>query len=149
MTTLWNWFLPSITKSTSVHLFRAFFLCYNKIYYCPQIGLAPFWIYLFLLLKKLSLLFHWKRNHWRKIFWLHNVRRLKKFFIWRTIAVQCYVGFRCTTLWISLKYTHMSSLLSLPPPSSPPVKRFLPSGSFQASVYRGLIQWGLLRQKDS
>ena len=42
-------------------------------------------------------------------------------FNWRIIALQCCVGFFHTIMWISYKYTYISSLLSLPlpPPSHP------------------------------
>ena len=37
---------------------------------------------------------------------------------WRIIASQCYIGFCCTTMWVSYKHIHIPSLWSLPP--SPP-----------------------------
>ena len=39
-------------------------------------------------------------------------------FNWRIIASQCYIGFCCTTMWVSYKHIHIPSLWSLPP--SPP-----------------------------
>ena len=42
---------------------------------------------------------------------------LKKFvFNWRIIALQCCIGFLCTTVWISCKYTCIPSFLNLPAP---------------------------------
>ena len=38
-------------------------------------------------------------------------------FNWRRIAVECFVGFCCTTVWLSYQYTHTPSLLSLSPPT--------------------------------
>ena len=38
------------------------------------------------------------------------------FFNWRKIALRCFVGFCRTAMWISYKYTHIPTLLSLPPP---------------------------------
>ena len=43
----------------------------------------------------------------------------KFIFNWRTIALQCCVGFCHTTMWISHKYTTISFLLSLPLPAAP------------------------------
>ena len=37
------------------------------------------------------------------------------FFNWRTIALQYCVGFCCTSIWISHRYTHVPSLLSTLP----------------------------------
>ena len=42
------------------------------------------------------------------------------FLNWRTTALQCWVSFYCTTMWISCKYAYIPSLSSLPPlPSHP------------------------------
>ena len=42
----------------------------------------------------------------------------KWIFNWRIIALQCFLGFCHMTRWISCKYTHIPSRLSLPPASS-------------------------------
>ena len=41
------------------------------------------------------------------------------FFNWRKIALQCFVGFCHTTMWISHKYTYVPCLLNLLPHTSP------------------------------
>ena len=52
-------------------------------------------------------------------FFVHEVGKffcyLILFFNWRKISLQCWVGFCCTTTWISHNYTYIPSLLSLPP----------------------------------
>jgi len=41
------------------------------------------------------------------------------FFNWRKIALQCYIGFSCTTMQISHTYTYFTSLLSFHPLPNP------------------------------
>ena len=50
---------------------------------------------------------------------------LNLFFYWRIIALQNFVVFCQTSTWISLRYTHVPSLLDLPPISLPTPLRFL------------------------
>ena len=57
------------------------------------------------------------------------------FFNWNVIALQRYVGFRCSTSWIVQKYTYIPTLLSLLPthPSRSPPSRELSLCSIAAS----------------